>query len=352
MKTNVIKKQPYVFMAAVLFVFFATAAQAQTIATTPTVATADGSGIHCEILYAGQTIDAGTVCAEVSGDYLLITYDTSEGWQLEETHLWVGSNIADMPQTRRGNPKIGNFPYASGDITGATVYSMSVPLTDIDFSCPADDTNYFVAAHAALRKVDSSGNVIQTETGWADGDRLVEQGMWGTYFTITLTCNTTTSGGDKCETAFAYGGGTNAIDSDTTNSFLEIDEDGDSVGDFNRWGWSIGPLEQGSYEFDIYAGAGQSNITKGTLVGTLLLDYDGTTATVTFSMDAGYHTLNETHLYVGNEILARDVNGDYTVAPGQYSFIHENLDTSTSDTFVVGESGNIYIVAHAVVCGF
>ncbi len=346
MKTKIITKLPCVFMAAMFFVLVASTNQS----LAATVATANSSGVHCEILYAGQTINAGSVCAEVSGDDLLIVYETSGGWQLEETHLWVGSEIADMPQTRQGNPKIGNFPYASGDITGATVYTVSVPLASIGFSCPADDANYFVAAHASLRKVDSGGNVIQTETGWADGDRFVEQGMWGTYFTITLNCSTS-GGGDKCETAFTYGGGTNAIDSDTTNSFLEIDESGDGIGDFNRWGWSIGSLGQGNYEFDIYAGAGQSDITKGTIVGTLFLDYNGTTATVTYSMDAGY-TLNETHLWVGNEILARDVNDDYTVAPGQYPFIHGDLGALTNDAFIVATSGDIYIVAHAVVCGF
>ncbi|MGD9212048.1 MAG: hypothetical protein PVI90_14800, partial [Desulfobacteraceae bacterium] len=253
MKANVIKKQFSVFMAAVLFVFLVPTIQ--TFAATPTVATINGDGVHCEILYAGQTVDVGAVCAEVSGDDLLVTYETSGGWQLEETHLWVGTDIADMPQTRQGNPKIGNFPYAFSDITGATLYSIAMPLTDIGFSCSTDSMNYFVSAHAALQKVDNNGNVIQTETGWADGDRFVERGMWGTYFTISLTCDTTTIGtGDRCETAFVYGGGTNTIDSDITNSFLEIDEDGDGVGDFNRWGWSIGTLGQGSYEFDIYAG--------------------------------------------------------------------------------------------------
>jgi len=319
------------------------------------VKTGDGTGVHTEILYAGQTIEAGTVTMEVVGTDLTIIYETTGGWELQETHVWVGTDLADMPQTRKGSPKIGNFPYQSGDITGDTSYSVSIPLLQLGFACPSADTAYFVAAHAAVQLNDGAGNIIQTETGWSDGDRYVQRGMWGTYSTITLTCDCGTTEppvAGKCETAFAYSGGTNAIDDDSTNSFLDIvDEDG---GDFNRWGWSNGAISAGSYSWDIYAGAGQSDITKGTLVGTLTVDYDGSTATVWFDMTAGSdYYMDENHLYVGNEILPRDVNDEYTVAPGQYPTIHDELKGATSDNYTIeGLSGDIYVVAHAAVCGF
>jgi hypothetical protein len=311
------------------------------------VATNDNSGVQCEILKAGQTIDAGTVCAEIVGDNLEITFTTTNGWQLKEAHLWTGGDLADMPQTRKGNPKIGNFPYNSGDITGSTSHTFMVPLNTLGVDCSMNNGNsdYYVAAHAALRKVDVDGNVIQTETGWADGSTFVDKGSWATYFTLTISCKNDPPE-PKCETAFGYG--------DTyANDFLLIDENGDGSGDFNRWGWSNGPLSAGSYTFDIYAGAGQSDITKGTLVGSLSVDYDGSTATVTFNMNLGF-SMNETHLYVGSEILARDVNNQFTVAPGQYPYIHDDNDFEgvISDSYtVMGLSGDIYVVAHAVVCG-
>lgn len=65
------------------------------------------------------------------------------------------------------------------------------------------------------------------------------------------------------ETAFAYGG------EQLATCFLDLDFNSDSKSDFNRWGWTNGPLAAGSYSFDIYAGAGQCDLTKGTLVGTL-----------------------------------------------------------------------------------
>lgn len=313
-------------------------------------------GVQTQTLFAGQTIDIGTVTMEVVGDNLEITYQTQLGWELQETHLWVGSNMADMPQTRKGSPKIGNFPYHSGDITGSSVRTESIALNVLGFSCPSADQEYFVAAHAAVQMVDSSGSVIQTETAWSEGDRYVERGMWGTYSTTVLTCDCETLSGPKvggsCETAFAYAGGTNAIDGDSTNSFLDIDENGDGYGDFNRWGWSNGAIAAGTYYWDIFAGAGRSDITKGTFVGILTVEYDGSTATVFFDVDAPYY-MDENHLYVGNEILARDVNGDFTVAPGQYPTIHNELNGATSDSYIIeGLSGDIYVVAHATVCGF
>lgn len=311
------------------------------------LATADGTGLETQVLYAGQTIYAGTVSAQIVGDFLEVTYNTTGGWELNEAHLWIGDDIAHMPQTRQGSPKIGNFPYhASYDPSftpGDTSYTVRISLNVIGFSCPSADTTYYVAAHAELQKVDGSGAVTQTETGWADGDRFAEKGMWGTLFDITMTCGCdygSSSNEITCETAFASG--------DTC--FLDIDEDNDGKGDFNRWGWTLGPLSAGSYLFDIYAGAGQCDTTKGTFAGTLTLNYDGSVATVIYDMAGGF-TMDETQLYVGNEILARDVNGEYTVAPGQYGNIHDLTDAG-SDIFVIENlSGDIYVVAHSVTCG-
>ena len=329
--------------------FFATLAASLAVLAAPSdaqcVLTTDGTGIQCQTLFAGQTIDAGEVCVEIVGTNLVVEYNTANGWELVETHVWVGDSLADMPQTRKGNPKVGNFPYKSGDVTGTTSWSLTVPLANLNFTCPAPDKIFYVAAHAALQKPDDSGG-FQTETGWSDGDRFVEKGNWGTFTTITLTCDCGDTPpppvGVSCETAFGRGS--------VNTCFLDIDEDGNSDGDFSRWGWSNGPLGPGLYTLDVYAGAGQCDVTKGTLVGTLTVDYvDGMNALVTFST-TGCFSMTETHLYVGNEILARDVNNEFTVAPGQYPLQHD-LNNATEDGYEInGLSGDIYVVGHAVVC--
>ena len=138
----------------------------------------------------------------------------------------------------------------------------------------------------------------------------------------------------RAETAYAYGG-------DCATCFM--------YWGFRTWGWSNGPLGPGHYEFDIYAGAAKCNIRKGTLVGTLTIDYDGSTATVTYEMDEGW-MMQRTHLYLDGEPLPRDTKGDYTTSPGQYPYMHDPVVDPASDTHTVsGLSGNIYVVAHTDV---
>jgi hypothetical protein len=139
------------------------------------------------VLYAGQHIEAGTVSLTVYEEALEIIYTTINGWELVETHAWVGDDLAQMPQTNKGNPKPGLFPYTSGDITGATSYVHVIPLADINFECPQDEVLYHLAAHAALRQDNGEGG-YQTQTGWSNGEPLVDKGNWATYSNFMLSC--------------------------------------------------------------------------------------------------------------------------------------------------------------------
>jgi hypothetical protein len=125
-----------------------------------------------------------------------------------------------------------------------------------------------------------------------------------------------------CETAFARG-------TDGNTCFL------DATPEFSRWGWTIGPLTEGDYTYDVWAAAGQCDTDKGELVGTVDVSYSAGIVTVTYNIDPAY-TVEETHTYAGNAMFPTK-NGNPTVAPGQYS-IAEDLD------------GEIYVIAHAVVC--
>jgi hypothetical protein len=284
-------------------------------------------------LYAGQTIEVGSVSLSIEGTDLHVTYTMAGGWELTETHLWIGESLAGMPQTKAGNPTIGNFPWKSGDITDATTYTFVVPIGS--FTSAPCNTMFYAAAHASVRK-DTGGGSYQTETAWAGSDPLVGQGSWATYFTFTLICDSWEEPEGGCETAFAYGG-------EKATTFTDL------IGT-PRWGWSNGPLIEGDYAFDIYAGAGRNDLDRGTLVGTLTVHYADGTATVTYALSEGF-TLSETHLYAGTATMPVKKKDVPTFAPGQYGNNHD-LDAATGDTFTVeGLSGDIYIVAHAVVCG-
>ena len=148
-----------------------------------------------------------------------------------------------------------------------------------------------------------------------------------------------------CETAFAR-----KTSASHAYCFNTIDLDNDGRPDFNRWGWSNGPLIEGtSTWYNLYAAAGQCDPDKGVIVGRMDVHYYDGTISIVMSVKSGY-ALDETHLYVGNEILPRMDNGKYTVAPGQYPHSHD-LDGAKADYYTIENvSGSIYIIMHAVVC--
>lgn len=292
-------------------------------------------------LLAGQSINAGTVTVTVDGAALKVRYQTSAGWELSETDMWVGTSLSDLPETKQGNPSPGQFPYKASSLSGATAYEFSVPLQSpaINFDCPTSNAVYYLAAHASLKKRNVDGS-YQQETGWSDGSRITTRGNWATFSTFTLTClcssGSTTATSTECETAFAY-------DPQAHTDFL--------TAGFERWGWTNGPYAPGRYVVDLYAAAGQSDITKGYLAGTVIIDYSGSVATVTYETRLDW-TLNETHLYVGSTAFPTVKQGAKrvsTVSPGQFPYQH-SLDAVQRDTFAVAVTGPIYIIAHAVAC--
>ncbi len=293
------------------------------------------NGVQTQTIYAGQNIDAGNITIYVDGDNLNVTFTATDGWEFTETHLWVGQSLADLPATKKGNPSPGQFPYKSGDITGEVTSSFLIPLEDVGFVCSEEEQVFYVAAHSALRKWNDYTETYQTETGWGDGPRIVHRGSWATYFTVTLVCVPCEEPEEEYtdETAFAYGG-------DYATGF-------DQYG-FSRWGWTNGPLGEGAYVFDIYAGAAQNNLDKGVWVGTLTVEYVNGTVTVLFDVDDPF-VLGETQVYVGNDPLPTGNNGNYTVAPGSYGN-GKDADDPDRDIYVLENvTGYIYVVAHAVV---
>ncbi|PKP29270.1 MAG: hypothetical protein CVU01_00740, partial [Bacteroidetes bacterium HGW-Bacteroidetes-18] len=141
----------------------------------------------------------------------------------------------------------------------------------------------------------------------------------------------------ECETAFARY-------DENNQCFIE---DG-----FNRWGWTnkLSPSAE-PYTFDLYAGAAQCNVGKGTKVGEVIVTYNNGKVTVEYDMIYGY-SMSEAHVYIGCEPYPM-IKGKQTVAPGQFTFNADNLDhssgiiVSTPDQSV---SGDIYVIAHAVTC--
>lgn len=107
---------------------------------------------------------------------------------------------------------------------------------------------------------------------------------------------------------------------------------------FDQWGWT-NQITPGTYMWDLWAGAGQCDTSKGTLVGTVTVVYNGTTVTVTYNVSSPY-VLVETHVYAGTTMFPQVKVGKKfvdTVSPGQYY---------NAGPF---NGGPVYVIAHAVV---
>jgi hypothetical protein len=143
-------------------------------------------------LYAGQTINAGTVTVSNDASSLYVEFSTSNGWHLTESHLAIATSLAGIPQTKSGNPKIGNFPYkrtyeppVTSDTYVFSLDQLAVSLGLDRFTCGS--TSLVIAAHAVVVQLDGNGGVISRETGWGAGSGF-PGANWATYFGYTIQC--------------------------------------------------------------------------------------------------------------------------------------------------------------------
>ncbi len=290
-------------------------------------------------LYAGQTTSAGTVLVSNDVDTLFIDIDTVG--ILGEVHVYLYTSLSALPTKR---PAPGLAPYVVQNINDSSV-SLAIDVVGL-----ADGVTYYLAIHAAfIAPVGTTDPVVLDlagETAYAAGDdvpNFTGKGAW--YYIIGYTVKQYFPPVDPEEptlteeTAWAFGG----------LVALEFDD----LGITTRWGWTNGPLPEGLYTFDIYAAAGNNVLANGTLVGELTVDYQDGVAVVTYTMFEGF-TLEEVHLYVGNDlsvIVKQGQNYVLSAAPGQFPYTQSDI-TLTSYTFVVSDlEGAIYVAAHAVVSG-
>jgi hypothetical protein len=133
----------------------------------------DGDSVS---LCAGQNTVAGTVEVWNDGDNLYVQYNTSGDWKLAVTHLAVACGEIYIPQNKKGNPKIGHFPYSTYHNPFVAFYTYVIPLDGDDLSaCSEAGDMVFIAAHSeVVQPIDEC-----TETVWQIGDVEVENESTG-----------------------------------------------------------------------------------------------------------------------------------------------------------------------------
>lgn len=130
-------------------------------------------------LYAGKTIDVGTVTVGIDNEtnYIYVKYETDPGWYIAETHVFVGTKGSDIPVNKPGNPKIGHFPYSTtheyGDGTNVVMYP-TIPYEP--------GQAFVVATHAVVYTLDG-----QQETAWSWNETASEFSgkRWGWFLNFS-----------------------------------------------------------------------------------------------------------------------------------------------------------------------
>jgi hypothetical protein len=290
-------------------------------------------------LWAGQTIDAGTLIVSNDETNLYVTYNTTGDFGT--LHLWVGTDLTLLPTTPNGSglgtPIPGQFPYVY-DAAGLTTYTFTIPLANISFYTACGNT-INVVAHAEVSI--NGGN----ETAFGGDIAGKGTNRWYFYTAYVTSCCSGTPPPtplEKLGTAFAKGGYVFTTDKKSNpenQPSLNLTK--------NRWGWAINLTEPTFKTYDLYVGAGLNKISNAKLVGTASVNYTGTQATITYTLNPGF-AIEEAHVY------ANDFKPT-TLAPGQYGntyYFNPFAFTHTFTVDVMDTNGDgVWFIIHAVAFG-
>ncbi len=328
-------------------------------------------------LTGGQQYIQGSVTVSNDVDTLYITYTysgtscTADGltcqsdYDLSEIgtmHVGVYTSTDQIPYT--GNkgwpdrPPSGQLPFhfsLDGQFSKKPVDSLATLSSTNDSVTLAIPVNEILlpdqtpeCGQELIVLTHGEGGNGETVWGGSDGYNIGQGGAWFFADNYAWQCCDGPEPPDFCvvETAFAYGTHILAEEWGKRGKIKNNPDGLESLGIAkNRWGWAIN-LNSGSATQDIYAGAGLNDTSKGDLVGTLTVDWDGAVATVTYSLISGYY-LEEVHVYAGD-------TEPTTIAPGQYGnpadYDVGGVQTFTTSIEVADTDGDgIWLIGHSVV---
>ena len=298
--------------------------------------------------WAGQTDSVGYVKVSNDAENIYVEVFSTNGFQNvdENIKMWLGTDLLLLPRSQGGDgaPINGQFPYK--ETVAGNSHTFSIALQDIPGydATVCGEQALFVVVHGDVISSDENGG--SAETAYS-GDITGDGNRWWYYSAYIPQCcdNSDPDPEYSLETAFAYGSyvfvtelygkraGSNNPDG---LEYLNLTR--------NRWGWA-NSLSEGSYEFNIWAGAGLNNTDNGVLVGVANVDVTASGVDIIYLMNPEYK-IEEVHAYVS------DVPPT-TIAPGQYGHT-EYFDPMTgvaSYSFDVKDTDGdgVWLILHAVV---
>jgi hypothetical protein len=268
----------------------------------------------CHDLIVGQHRTNTQVCLAINEGDLIVSYNPATGYTYGKVHVFIGTTVPDRKPGLYAYTTDKGFCTTSPDGTSATCKIPLTKLNSADQLCSGIEYN--LATHAEL--VSTSGG--DTETGYGDGQCIKDDCKpWGYYSKFKIVCEEPPSPPPPVtctEAGTAYGNipGYSAAFSS------------------GSWGWTIqakvGDLSmEAGIRGELYMGAGKSDISKATDVGSVSIKLMGDTLAISYVVDLESYELGTTHVYVGESAPAKN-------APGSWRFQHENSGTSDlSDSY-------------------
>ena len=80
------------------------------------------------LLTAGQHTVVGNLTVSNDQTNLYVTYTLTAQCTFGTLHLWVGTDLANVPSTGNGTPIPGQFPYQF-NASGLTTYTFTIPFS-------------------------------------------------------------------------------------------------------------------------------------------------------------------------------------------------------------------------------
>jgi len=142
---------------------------------TPVFANGNGNGELVTGLVVGRKeMPVGSVTVWEDAGTLYVRYETTGCWSLVETHLAVASSLEGIPQTKKGNPIPGHFPYSADH---------DPMVTECTYELDRGTGTLYIAAHAVVYC--DCGCCGRFETAWGEGPTSVQfpGRNWAMYFT-------------------------------------------------------------------------------------------------------------------------------------------------------------------------
>ena len=276
------------------------------------------------------------------------------------TYLWSnGATTEDLTNIPSGTYSV-TVTDANKCIAHVEDITVLQPLTGVSATSVVTNISVYGAADGAIDVTPTGGTAPYTfewNTGATSEDLSgLEPGAYSVVITDANGCNFMLNEilveqpdeeKPKGEVAFAR-----KTYEPMVFCFSDLDMDKNGMPDFTDLGWTNGPIPLENYtsKYDLFIGIKDCGANNAINVGEMQIaaSSDGT-ALVTIKMKEGY-TLNETRLYIGNDMLPKDADGAFTTDPTFYTYKHENLDKVSTDTYAIsGLSDNIYVVAYSLV---